>query len=163
MIKIADSAFIDESAAIRGDVTLGEHVGVWCNAAVRGIGMKITVGDCSNVQDCVTIHGDIGSDVVIGKYVSLGHGAVVHGCTIDDNCIIGMNAVVLDHAHIGAGSIVGAGAVVPAGMIAPPNSLVIGMPAKVKKELPPEALKANIENAEEYMNFAKAQKAAQGK
>jgi carbonic anhydrase/acetyltransferase-like protein (isoleucine patch superfamily) len=161
MAKIPESAFIDPSAVVRGDVTLGEFVNVWFHAAVRGIGMKITVGNGTNIQDCVVIHGDIGNEVVIGNYVSLGHGSVIHGCTIEDNCVIGMNAVVLDHAHIGAGSIVGAGAVVPAGAIIPPGSLVVGMPAKVKRALTPEEVESNIQNAKDYMAFAAAEKAAQ--
>ena len=159
MAKIHESAWVDRSARVQGDVTLGPDVGVWFNAAVRGIGMKITVGRGTNIQDCVVIHGDIGNDVHIGEMVSLGHNAVIHGCTIEDNCVIGMGSVVLDHAVIGAGSIVGAGAVVPAGMQVPPNSLVVGMPAKVKKELGPEALQDNIRNAEEYLAFAREQKA----
>ena len=158
-IQIDESTWVDKSAALRGNVTLGPKVSVWCNAALRGIGMSITVGRGSNVQDCVVIHGDIGHDVVIGEHVSLGHNAVIHGCTIEDNCVIGMGAVILDGAVIGAGSIVGAGAVVPVGMQVPPGSLVVGLPAKVKKELGPEALQDNIRNAEEYWNFAQEQKA----
>ncbi|MBP1757938.1 MAG: gamma carbonic anhydrase family protein [Firmicutes bacterium] len=158
-IQIDESAWVDKSAALRGSVTLGPEVGVWCNAVLRGIGMNITVGRRSNVQDCVVIHGDIGHDVVIGERVSLGHGAVIHGCTIEDNCVIGMGSVVLDHAVIGAGSIVGAGAVVPAGMQVPPGSLVVGLPGKIKKQLGLEALEDNIRNAEEYWKFALEQKA----
>lgn len=158
---IHETAWIAPSAVVKGTVTLGEQVSVWFNAAVRGIGMGITVGNYSNIQDCVVIHGDIGNDVVIGDYVSLGHGAVLHGCTVEDHCIIGMNAVVLDGAHIGKGSIVGAGAVVPAGAQIPPNSLVVGMPAKVKRSLSPEEVEGNIQNAKEYMAFAAAEKASE--
>lgn len=157
---IHESAWIAPSAVVKGNVTLGEHVSVWFNAAVRGVGMRITVGNKSNIQDCVVIHGDVDNDVVIGDSVSLGHGAVIHGCTVEDNCIIGMNAVVLDGAHIGTGSIVGAGAVVPAGAQIPPNSLVVGMPAKVKRSLSSEEVEGNIHNAEQYMAFAAAEKAA---
>ena len=160
MVKIHDTSWVHPSAVVQGNVTLGENVGVWFNAAVRGIGMGITVGNHSNIQDCVVIHGDIGNDVVIGNYVSLGHGAVIHGCTIEDHCVIGMNAVVLDHAVIGYGSIVGAGAVVPAGAQIPPGSLVVGMPAKVKRSLTPEEIASNTRNAEEYWSFAQEQKAA---
>lgn len=159
--QIATSAWIAPGAVVKGNVTLGKQVSVWFNAAVRGVGLSITVGDKSNIQDCVVIHGDIGNDVTIGQYVSLGHGCVIHGCTIEDNCIIGMNAVVLDHAHIGAGSIVGAGAVVPAGMVVPPNSLVVGTPAKVKRTLTAEAVEDNIRNAEEYVGFALEEQTAE--
>lgn len=162
MLRIHESAWVDKSAALRGNVSLGPEVSVWCNAALRGIGMTITVGRRSNVQDCVVIHGDIGNHVVIGERVSLGHSAVIHGCTIEDNCVIGMGAVVLDGAVIGAGSIVGAGAVVPAGMQVPPGSLVVGLPGKVKKELGAEALQDNIRNADDYWAFAQEQRALEG-
>lgn len=157
---IHETAWIAPSAVVKGNVTLGQQVSVWFNAAVRGIGMSITVGSYSNIQDCVVVHGDIGHDVRIGDYVSLGHGAVIHGCTVEDHCIIGMNAVILDGACIGAGSIVGAGAIVPAGAQIPPNSLVVGMPAKVKRSLSPEEVEGNIQNAKEYMAFAAEEKAA---
>ncbi len=158
MTEIHSSAWVHPSAVIIGNVHLGEEVNVWCNAVLRGVGMVITVGRGSNIQDCVVLHGDIGNNVHIGEQVSLGHGAVIHGCTIEDNCVIGMNATVLDHAVVGAGSIVGAGAVVPAGMIIPPGSLVVGMPAQVKKSLGESAVAANIKNAKDYCAFAKEQK-----
>lgn len=159
MATIHEDAWVHESAVVHGDVTIGAFTSVWYNAAVRGVGMKIFIGDYSNVQDCVCVHGDIATDLHIGNYVSLGHGCVVHGCTIEDNCVIGMNAVVLDGAHIGAGSIVGAGAVVPVGMQVPPNSLVVGMPAKIKRTLSPEEVAHNIANAKEYLDFTAAAKA----
>ncbi len=153
MEQIHESVWIAEGAVVKGRVTLGENVSVWYNAAVRGMGMAITVGPNTNIQDCVVIHGDIGVDVAIGAWVSLGHGAVIHGCTIEDDCVIGMNAVVLDRAHIGRGSIVGAGAVVPAGAQIPPGSLVVGLPGKVKRELSPEEIAGNRHNAQEYLDF----------
>jgi carbonic anhydrase/acetyltransferase-like protein (isoleucine patch superfamily) len=159
MSTIDPKAWVDKSAVIRGDVTLGEDVSVWCNAVVRGVGMAITVGKNSNVQDCVILHGDIGNNVTVGANVTLGHGAVIHGCTIEDDVVIGMNAVVLDHAVIGRGSIVGAGAVVPAGLRVPPRSLVVGTPAKVKKELSEDDVAGNIRNADEYRKFSKQQQA----
>ena len=158
MKKIHDSVYLAPGAVVMGDVTLGEDVGVWPCASVRAVGMEITVGKGSNIQDCVVVHGDIRHNVTIGEYVSLGHGAVVHGCTVEDHCIIGMNSVVLDGAVVGKGSIVGAGCVVPAGMQIPAGSLVVGMPGKVKRSLTPEEIEANIENAREYIAFAKAQK-----
>lgn len=158
MQKIPDSVYVAPGAVLSGDVTLGEEVSVWPNASVRGVGMSITVGRGSNIQDCCVLHGDLGHAVTIGEYVSIGHGAVVHGCTVEDCCIIGMNAVVLDKAVIGRGSIVGAGAVVPAGAQIPPGSLVVGMPAKVKRSLSPEEIASNTKNALEYVAFAKEQK-----
>ena len=96
---------------------------------------------------------DSGCDVVVGDYVTVGHGAVLHGCTVEDNCLIGMNAVVLDHAVIGEGSIVGAGAVVASGTIVPPRSLVVGVPGKVKKTLTDEDVAGSIANAESYLGL----------
>lgn len=159
MKNIHETAWIHESAVLEGAVTLLDNASVWCNAVLRGIGMRIQVGKNTNVQDCVVLHGDIGHDVFIGNYCSIGHGAVIHGCSIGDNCVIGMGSVILDDAHIGDGSIVGAGAVVPAGSDIPPGSLVLGMPAKVKRSLSPEDIQANIRNAEEYLAFAAEQKA----
>lgn len=158
MKKIHESVYLAPGAVVLGAVSLTEDVSVWPNASVRGIGMSITVGRGSNIQDCCVLHGDIGQAVHIGAYVSVGHGAIIHGCTVEDHCIIGMNAVVLDGALIGAGSIVGAGAVVPAGAQIPPGSLVLGMPGKVKRSLSPEEIASNIQNATDYVAFAKAQK-----
>lgn len=158
MKQIHETVYLAPGAVVLGEVSLAEDVSIWPNASVRGVGMSITVGRGSNVQDCCVVHGDIGHAVTIGAYVSVGHGAVVHGCTVEDHCIIGMNAVVLDGAVIGAGSIVGAGAVVPAGAQIPAGSLVLGMPGKVKRSLSPEEIESNIKNATDYVAFAKAQK-----
>lgn len=160
MQSIHESVYLAPGAVLLGTVTLAEDVSVWPNASLRGVGMTVTVGRGSNVQDCCMLHGDIGHALVIGEDVSVGHGAVVHGCTVEDGCIIGMNAVVLDGAVIGAGSTIGAGAVVPAGMQVPPGSLVVGMPAKVKRALSPEEIASNLENAKNYVAFARELKAA---
>ena len=109
MAKYPDSVYIAPGAVILGEVSLAEEVSIWPNASVRGVGMSIQIGRGSNVQDCVSVHGDISHNVTIGEYVTLGHGAVVHGCTVEDNCVIGMGAVVLADAVIGAGSPVCAG------------------------------------------------------
>lgn len=160
---IHESVWLHKSAVLEGKVTLAEDVSVWCNAVLRADGMSITVGARSNIQDCAVLHGNIGSHVTVGADVSIGHGAVVHGCTVEDACVIGMNAVVLDGAVIGKGSIVGAGAVVGAGMQVPPGSLVVGVPAKIRRALGPESLEENLENAREYLAFAKEQKLAASK
>lgn len=150
-----ESVYIAPGAVVLGKVHLAEEVSVWPCASVRGVGMEITVGRGSNIQDCCVLHGETGNAVTIGAFVTIGHGAVVHGCTVEDCCIIGMNAVVLDGAVIGKGSIVGAGAVVSAGMQVPPGSLVVGLPAKVKKSLTPAEIEGIRHNAEEYLGFAK--------
>ena len=129
--NIHPAAWVAPGAFVRGDVTIGEQSNIWYNAVLRGDQEKITVGKATTIQDCCVLHGDAGCDVVVGDYVTVGHGAVLHGCTVEDNCLIGMNAVVLDHAVIGAGSIVGAGAVVASGTVVPPRSLVVGVPGKV--------------------------------
>ena len=105
------------------------------------------------MQDNCVLHGDAGCDVTVGEFVTVGHGAILHGCTVEDKCLIGMNAVVLDHAVVGAGSIVGAGAVVAAGTVIPPKSLVVGLPAKVKKTLTDEDVAGTVENSMGYLNL----------
>ena len=131
---IHPSAYVAPGAFVRGDVTVGEQTNIWYNAVLRGDQEKITVGKAATIQDCCVLHGDAGCDVVVGDYVTVGHGAVLHGCTVEDNCLIGMNAVVLDHAVIGAGSIVGAGAVVASGTVIPPKSLVVGGPRQGEED-----------------------------
>ena len=130
-VKIHPTAWVAPGAVLRGDVTVGEQANIWYNAVLRADQETITIGKASNVQDCCILHGDAGENVVVGEYVTVGHGAILHGCTVEDKCLIGMNAVVLDRAVIGTGSIVGAGAVVGSGTIIPPRSLVVGVPGKV--------------------------------
>lgn len=153
MSKIHPTAWVAPTASVCGDVTLGEQVNVWYSAVLRGDQEKIAIGKGSNVQDNVVIHGDAGNHVTVGEYVTVGHGAILHGCTVEDSCLIGMNAVVLDKAVVGTGSIVGAGAVVSSGTVIPPMSLVVGIPAKVKKALTKEDVAANVENAMEYLEL----------
>ena len=150
--NIHPAAWVAPGAFVRGDVTIGEQSNIWYNAVLRGDQEKITVGKATT-QDCCVLHGDAGCDVVVGDYVTVGHGAVLHGCTVEDNCLIGMNAVVLDHAVIGEGSIVGAGAVVASGTLVPPTSLVVGVPGKVKKTLTDEDVAGSIANAESYLGL----------
>ena len=150
---IHETAFVADNATVRGNVTIGEGAGIYFGAVLRAETDPITVGPGSNIQDNCVLHGDAGCNVVVGQYVTVGHGAVLHGCTVEDNCLIGMNAVVLDHAVIGAGSIVGAGAVVAAGTIVPPKSLVVGVPGKVKKTLTDEDVAGSIANAESYLGL----------
>ena len=140
---------------IDGDVTIGEGVGIWHYAVVRGDEAAIHIGDRSNIQDGCILHVDEGKALTIGNGVTVGHRAVVHGCTIDDDVLIGMGAIVLNGAHVGAGSIIAAGAVVLGGADIPPNSMVMGVPAKVRGTIRPEQLKASRENAERYVVLAK--------
>lgn len=129
-------AFVAPTAAVVGDVVLGARASIWYGCAVRGDVHSITIGDDSNVQDGSVIHGTLGEwPVVIGARVSIGHSATVHGCVLEDDCLVGIGARVLDGARIGSWSLVAAGALVREGMQVPPRSLVVGVPAVVKREL----------------------------
>ena len=131
--KIAPSARIAENAVLVGDVTVGADVSIWYGAVVRGDTAPIVLGYGCNVQDNCVVHGSEGYPAKIGKNVTVGHGAIIHGCTIEDDCLIGMGAVVLNGAQIGSFSIVGAGALVTERKEIPPYSLVVGVPGKVVK------------------------------
>ena len=128
---IPHSAWVAGTATVRGDVTLGEDVSVWFGAVLRGDEAPVTVGDRTNIQDGAVLHVSAGFPCVVGADVTIGHGAVVHGCTVEDGALIGIRATVLDGAVIGAGAMVGAGAVVPPGMRVPPGMLALGVPARV--------------------------------
>ena len=134
---IAPSAFVHSAAIVIGDVTLGARVSVWPTAVLRGDTAAITVGEDSNIQDGTIVHVDHGVPCVIGARVAVGHRAIVHGATVSDDCLVGMGAILLNRVHVGSGTIVGAGAVCREGMEIPPNSLVVGVPAKVIRETTP--------------------------
>jgi len=129
--RIDRAAFVHPLAAVIGDVVLGAHASVWPFAVLRGDTDAIVVGASSNVQDGAIVHVDRGVPSTIGARVAIGHRAIVHGASVEDGCLIGMGAVVLNHVVVGRGSIVGAGAVVPEGTVVPPDSLVLGVPARV--------------------------------
>ncbi len=134
--EFGEGVFVAPTATVIGDVTLGARVSVWYGCVLRGDVHSIRVGADSNVQDCVVMHGTLGEwPVVVGERVSIGHNATLHGCTVEDDCLIGIGARVLDGAVIGAGSLVAAGALVREGMRVPPRSLVVGVPAVVKRPL----------------------------
>jgi len=134
MPNIDKSSYIAPSAVIIGDVTIGKNCGVFPNAVIRGDQNSIEIGDGSNVQDCCVIHVNESNNVKIGKNVSIGHLAMIHGANIEDECLIGINATVLNGAIIGSGSVIGANALVTAGTKIPNNSLVIGTPGKIIKQ-----------------------------
>lgn len=136
--QIDPSAFIAPSADVIGRVTIGDEASVWYNATLRGDINEIVIGPHSNIQDNAVVHlaDELGCHV--GEWVTVGHGAIIHACTIGDEVLIGMGAIVLDGAVIGERSIVGAGALVTGGTEVPPGSLVLGSPAKVVKTLDPE-------------------------
>jgi carbonic anhydrase/acetyltransferase-like protein (isoleucine patch superfamily) len=130
-MSIHPTAFIHPQAFVCGSVTLGAHASVWPTAVVRGDTAPITIGEESNVQDGTVVHVDHGVPCTIGARVAIGHRAIVHGATVEDDCLVAMGAILLNHVHVGSGSIVGAGAVCPEGMRIPPDSLVLGVPARV--------------------------------
>jgi carbonic anhydrase/acetyltransferase-like protein (isoleucine patch superfamily) len=130
-VEIEEPCLISENASIVGEVKISKGCSIWPFASIRGDRGPITIGEGSSIQDCCAIHCDAGHKVVIGRDVTVGHGAIVHGAIIGDEVIVGMNSVILDDAIIGSGSIVGAGAVVPSGMEVPECSLVLGVPAKI--------------------------------
>ncbi|HEY4305852.1 MAG TPA: gamma carbonic anhydrase family protein [Gemmatimonadaceae bacterium] len=132
---IDPTAFIHPDARVFGDVVLGAKVSIWPTAVLRADSDRITIGDESNVQDGTVIHVDPGVRTTIGKRVAIGHRAIVHGSTIEDDCLIGMGAILLNGCHVGAGSLIAAGAVCTEGMQIPPKSLVMGVPAKVRREV----------------------------
>ena len=150
-----NSIVICPNARVLGNVEFGSDVSIWFNAVVRGDIESITIGNNSNVQDNCVIHCSNDFPVVIKDNVSIGHGAIIHGCTLEDNVLIGMNATVLNGAHISKNSIVGAGAVVSEGKEFPEGSLILGVPAKVVKQLSQEQIKHIQENADNYHELAK--------
>ena len=149
--------YIAEGAVVKGRVSIGEDSGVWYNATVRGDLEPIVIGAGSNVQDNAVVHVDPGFPVSIGDRVTIGHGAIIHGCTIGDDCLIGMGAIILNGAVIGKGSIVGAGALVTQNVQIPERSMVYGSPAKVIRQVRPQELEASRENAREYVQLAREQ------
>ncbi|MGA1866563.1 MAG: gamma carbonic anhydrase family protein [Thermoplasmatota archaeon] len=134
--KVSEECYVHPSALLIGKVEISRDCSIWPYAVLRGDEEPIMISERSNIQDGVIIHTDEGFPVSIGKDVTVGHGAMVHGCTIGDRCIIGIRSTILNGAVIGDGSIIGAGAVITPGTVVPPNSMVVGIPGKVKKQDP---------------------------
>lgn len=155
---IDPSAFIAPGAHVMGDVTIGAESSVWFNAVLRGDTDSIRVGRRSNLQDGCVLHADFGLPCTIGDGVTVGHQAIVHGATVENNVIIGMGAIILNGARIGENSIIAAGALVTEGTIIPPNSLAMGMPAKVKRTLSMEEIERLRQSADHYVENAKRYK-----
>ena len=152
--RVAPSAFIDDSAQVIGDVEIGDESSVWMCAVVRGDVNPIRIGRRSNVQDGAVVHAMTGThQTSIGDNVTIGHAAVIHGCTIEQQCLIGMGAILLNGAHVGAGSIVAAGALLTENMKVPAKSLVMGSPAKVKRLLTQAEIAGIQQYADRYVGY----------
>jgi len=133
---VAPTAYVDQSAQVIGDVHIGPESSVWMNVVIRGDVNAIRIGARTNVQDGAVVHVQTGTHpTTIGDEVTIGHGAIVHGCTIEDRCLIGMGAILLNGVRVGAESIVAAGSLLPEGFEVPPRSLVMGSPARVRRQL----------------------------
>lgn len=150
------AAFVAPNATVQGDVILKAGSTVWYGAVLRGDDGTLTIGENSNVQDNAVLHTGPGLDVTVGRGTSVGHGAVVHGCTVGDGCLIGMHATILNGAAIGDGCLIAAGALVPENMQVPAGSLVIGVPGKVVRPVSAAQADAIKANEEEYLELARA-------
>lgn len=148
---ITKRCFIAAGAQIIGSVEIGELSSVWYNAVIRGDINYIKIGKETNVQDNCVMHVTHELPVIVGDRVTIGHGAVVHGCVIEDDCLIGMGAVILDGAHVGAGSVIAAGAVIRERMEIPPRSLVMGVPGQIKRTLDESTIEMIREAGRHYV------------
>jgi carbonic anhydrase/acetyltransferase-like protein (isoleucine patch superfamily) len=159
--QIDAAAWVAPNASVIGRVRIAADANVWFGAVMRGDIAEIVLGARSNLQDNAVIHTEAGNPTIIGEDVSIGHGAIVHGCVVEDGCLIGMNATVLNGAVIGANSLVAAGALVLEGTVIPPRSLVAGVPAKVRRELTDEEVAGLYGNSARYVPRAKIYAAAE--
>lgn len=155
---IAASAFTAPDAVIRGDVIIEEDCNIWFHAVIRAEDAPIRIGKGSNVQDNAVVHEDAGHPVKIGEYVTIGHGAIVHGCQVGDHTLIGMGAIILNGAKIGKNCVIGAGALVTQNAEIPDGSLVIGSPARVKRAVTEEEMEHSMRNALHYVQMGKEYK-----
>ncbi|MBR2381206.1 MAG: gamma carbonic anhydrase family protein [Clostridia bacterium] len=154
-MKLIDkSVFIADGAKIVGDVEIGKNSSVWFNAVIRADSDKVKIGENSNVQDNSVIHTSEGFGVQIGDNVTIGHGAIIHGCTVKDNVMIGMGAIVLNGAVIEENSIIGAGALITQGKVIPAGSLAFGNPCKIVRQLTDEEISSISCNAKSYVKEA---------
>lgn len=158
--KIDPTAFIAPGAVVLGDVTLGPRSSVWYQAVLRGDMAPIVVGEATNLQDATIVHGDEGKPALIGARVGVGHRVILHACVVEDECLIGMGSILLNDVHVGTGSVIAAGAVVPEGMRIAPGSLVMGVPARVVREVD-DGLRARIRGTWEHY-VAEAERHARG-
>ncbi len=151
--KVATSAFLAPGAVVLGDVTIGEEASIWYQVVIRGDTASIQIGAQSNIQDGTILHADPGYPCTVGERVTVGHGALLHGATIEDDCLIGIRATILNGAHIGKGSLIAAGTLIPERMVIPPGSVVFGSPGQIKRQVLPRDLERM---AHAYTHYVKA-------
>jgi carbonic anhydrase/acetyltransferase-like protein (isoleucine patch superfamily) len=147
---IADDVFLAPGCQIIGNVKIAKECSIWHNATLRADIGPITIGEYTNIQDNAVVHIDYDYPTIIGNGVTIGHGAIIHGCTINDNCLIGMGAIILNGAVISENCLIGAGALITENKEIPPNSLVVGVPGKVLRKLTKEEIEKLKESAKEY-------------
>lgn len=158
---MGNKPYIAPNASVMGNILFGEDVSVWYGAVIRADVEKIQIGNRSNIQDTAVLHADPNDPTIIGNDVTIGHGAIVHGATVGDGSLIGMRATVLNKAVIGKNCIIGANALVPEGMQIPDYSLVVGIPAKIIRQISPEQAEKLILSALHYVNMAKRHEAGE--
>ena len=153
--QVDSSAFVDDSAQVIGDVVIGAESSVWMNAVIRGDVNSIRIGRQTSIQDGTVVHVNHAPShpTVVGDQVTVGHGVILHGCTVEDRCLIGMGAILLNGCRIGSESIVAAGTLVPERVTIPPRSLVMGSPARVKRTLTDDEVAAIVTSADSYVRY----------
>ena len=153
--QLGEDVYVSENAMVIGDVTLGDEVNIWFGAVLRGDMHYIKIGNRTNIQDNSVVHVTTRiSPTNIGSGVTVGHGAIIHGCTIEDDCLIGMGAILMDDAVIGTGTLIGAGALIPPNMKIPKNSLVVGSPGKIVRQVKDFEREMILERPQEYIDLA---------
>jgi carbonic anhydrase/acetyltransferase-like protein (isoleucine patch superfamily) len=152
---VAPSAYVDVSAQVIGDVHIGEESSIWMNAVVRGDVNHIRIGHRTNIQDGTVVHvmRDPSHPTILGDDITVGHGAIVHGCTIESTCLIGMGTILLNGVHVGTGSIIAAGTLLPEGAVVPPRSLVMGSPGKVRRSISDLEYEFIVQSAQNYVHY----------
>ena len=156
--RVAASAYVDPSAQVIGDVTIGERSSIWPNTSIRGDTGPIIIGAETSIQDNCALHLDVGFPLTVGNRVTVGHSVTLHGCTVDDEALIGIGATILNGARIGKGSVVAAGSLVPEMMDVPPSTLVMGVPAKPRRAVSPEEQARFAEGVGHYVEKAQIYK-----
>ncbi|MEQ1884460.1 MAG: gamma carbonic anhydrase family protein [Bryobacteraceae bacterium] len=158
--QIAESAFVDPTALVIGDVEIGERSSVWPHVTIRGDVNHMAIGEDTNIQDNSVLHSDYGFPLTIGNRVTVGHAVVLHGCTVEDDVVVGIGAIVLNGAKVGKGSVIAAGSLVPEGAEVPADTLVMGAPAKPRRPVSPEERVRFREGNQHYVDGAQVMKEA---